>query len=86
MRAVLRALRRPEHVYRSIIVAGTNGKGSTSATLASILTASGYKTGLYTSPHLVDLREQQTEPPDFSIRVILYKDCSGRHKPSTIFT
>ncbi len=58
MRAVLRALRRPEHVYRSIIVAGTNGKGSTSATLASILTASGYKTGLYTSPHLVDLRER----------------------------
>lgn len=58
MRAVLRALRRPQHAYRSIIVAGTNGKGSTSATLASILTASGYKTGLYTSPHLVNLRER----------------------------
>ncbi|PYQ56396.1 MAG: bifunctional folylpolyglutamate synthase/dihydrofolate synthase, partial [Acidobacteria bacterium] len=37
MRAVLRALRRPERAYPSIIVAGTNGKGSTSATLASIL-------------------------------------------------
>jgi len=58
MRAILRALRRPERAYRSIIVAGTNGKGSTSATLASILTASGYKTGLYTSPHLVDIRER----------------------------
>jgi len=58
MRAVLRALGRPERAYPSIIVAGTNGKGSTSATLASILTASGYKTGLYTSPHLVDLRER----------------------------
>ena len=58
MRAVLRALGRPEHAYPSIIVAGTNGKGSTSATLASILTASGYKTGLYTSPHLVELRER----------------------------
>jgi len=58
MRAILRALGRPQHAYRSIIVAGTNGKGSTSATLASILTASGYRTGLYTSPHLVDIRER----------------------------
>jgi dihydrofolate synthase / folylpolyglutamate synthase len=58
MRAILRALRRPQRAYRSIIVAGTNGKGSTSATLASILTSSGYKTGLYTSPHLVDIRER----------------------------
>jgi dihydrofolate synthase / folylpolyglutamate synthase len=58
MRAVLRALRHPERDFRSIIIAGTNGKGSTSATLASILTASGARTGLYTSPHLVDLRER----------------------------
>ncbi|HEV2722086.1 MAG TPA: folylpolyglutamate synthase/dihydrofolate synthase family protein [Thermoanaerobaculia bacterium] len=58
MRALLRALGRPERAYRSIIVAGTNGKGSTSATLDSILRASGYRTGLYTSPHLVDLRER----------------------------
>ena len=58
MRAVLRALGRPEHAVPPIIVAGTNGKGSTSATLASILAASGYKTGLYTSPHLVELRER----------------------------
>ncbi len=58
MRAVLQALRRPQRAYRSIIVAGTNGKGSTSATLASILAESGYTTGLYTSPHLVDIRER----------------------------
>ena len=58
MRAVLRALRHPERACASIIIAGTNGKGSTSATLASILTASGKRTGLYTSPHLVDLRER----------------------------
>lgn len=58
MRALLRALRRPHTAYRSIIIAGTNGKGSTSATLASILTDSGYRTGLYTSPHLVDIRER----------------------------
>ena len=58
MRAVLRVLGRPQNAYRSVIVAGTNGKGSTSATLASILTESGYTTGLYTSPHLVDIRER----------------------------
>lgn len=58
MRAVLRALRHPEREFRSIIIAGTNGKGSTSATLSSILTASGAQTGLYISPHLVDLRER----------------------------
>lgn len=60
IRAILRRLGRPERTYRSIIVAGTNGKGSTSATLASILTASGYRTGHYTSPHLVHIRERWT--------------------------
>lgn len=60
IRAILRQLGRPERAYRSIIVAGTNGKGSTSATLASILTASGYRTAHYTSPHLVDIRERWT--------------------------
>jgi len=58
MRAFLRVLGYPERAYPSIIVAGTNGKGSTSATLASILNGSGYRTGLYTSPHLVELRER----------------------------
>src|SRR5258708_35812465 len=58
MRALLRALRRPETQVPAIIVSGTNGKGSTSATLASILHASRYRTGLYTSPHLVNVRER----------------------------
>lgn len=58
MHALLTALDRPERACPPIIVAGTNGKGSTSATLASILNASGYRTGLYTSPHLVELRER----------------------------
>jgi dihydrofolate synthase/folylpolyglutamate synthase len=58
MRALLRELGNPERACPSIIVAGTNGKGSTSLTLASILNASGYRTGLYTSPHLVELRER----------------------------
>ena len=58
IRALLRTIGNPHRAYPSIIVAGTNGKGSTSATLASILHASGYRAGLYTSPHLVDLRER----------------------------
>lgn len=48
----------PHRKFRSIHVAGTNGKGSTSHLLASVLQANGYKTALYTSPHLVDFRER----------------------------
>ena len=48
----------PHKKFRTIHVAGTNGKGSTSHTLAAILQESGYKVGLYTSPHLVDFRER----------------------------
>ena len=60
MRALLRPLRNPHRAYPSIIVAGTNGKGSTCAALTSILGEAGYRTGLYTSPHLVDIRERWT--------------------------
>ena len=60
MRALLRALGNPHRAYPSVIVAGTNGKGSTSAMLTSILNASGKRTGHYTSPHLVGLRERWT--------------------------
>jgi dihydrofolate synthase/folylpolyglutamate synthase len=52
------ALGNPQHQFKSIHVAGTNGKGSTSHMLASILQTAGFKTGLYTSPHLVDFRER----------------------------
>lgn len=48
----------PHRLYKTIHVAGTNGKGSCSHTLAAILQAQGYKVGLYTSPHLVDFRER----------------------------
>ena len=48
----------PHRKFRTIHVAGTNGKGSCSHTLAAILQSAGYKTGLYTSPHLVDFRER----------------------------
>jgi dihydrofolate synthase/folylpolyglutamate synthase len=52
------ALGNPQQQFKSIHIAGTNGKGSTSHMLASILQTAGYKTGLYTSPHLVDFRER----------------------------
>ncbi|WP_338409279.1 folylpolyglutamate synthase/dihydrofolate synthase family protein [uncultured Flavobacterium sp.] len=48
----------PENSFKSIHVAGTNGKGSTSSLLASVLQESGYKVGLYTSPHLKDFKER----------------------------
>ena len=51
-------LNHPEHSFKSIHVAGTNGKGSTSHMLASVLQEAGYKVGLYTSPHLKDFRER----------------------------
>jgi dihydrofolate synthase/folylpolyglutamate synthase len=58
MRVLLRALDHPERRFPSVLIAGTNGKGSTGATLASILHASGLHTGLYTSPHLLRINER----------------------------
>ncbi len=58
MRLLLQEMRHPENSFPSVLIAGTNGKGSTAATLASILRASGLKTGLYTSPHLVRINER----------------------------
>src|SRR6266481_9838549 len=58
MHVLLAALGHPENSFPTVLVAGTNGKGSTAATLASILQASGLKTGLYTSPHLVRINER----------------------------
>lgn len=55
---LLASLDHPESAYPSIHVAGTNGKGSTSSILASVLSASGFRTGLYTSPHLIDFTER----------------------------
>jgi dihydrofolate synthase / folylpolyglutamate synthase len=58
MRILLGALNHPERKFPAVLIAGTNGKGSTAATLASILQASGLRTGLYTSPHLVRINER----------------------------
>jgi dihydrofolate synthase/folylpolyglutamate synthase len=58
VRTLLSALGDPQLRFRSVLIAGTNGKGSTAATLASILTVSGARAGLYTSPHLERVNER----------------------------
>ncbi len=54
----LESIGSPQNAYKTIHIAGTNGKGSTAAMLDAVLRAQGYKTGLFTSPHLVTLRER----------------------------
>lgn len=58
MRVLAAALGDPQTQFPSVLIAGTNGKGSTSATLASILRTAGYRVGLYTSPHLMRVNER----------------------------
>ena len=58
MKALLKKLGEPHKKIRSVHIAGTKGKGSTATMLAEMLKACGYKVGLYTSPHIVDIRER----------------------------
>lgn len=58
MRRLLAALGNPERAFLSLHIAGTKGKGSTAHLTEAVLREAGYKTGLYTSPHLVDMRER----------------------------
>jgi dihydrofolate synthase/folylpolyglutamate synthase len=58
IRALLATLGDPQKQFRSVLIAGTNGKGSTAATLASILNSAGLRTALYTSPHLLRVNER----------------------------
>lgn len=58
IQTILEELENPETHFKTIHIAGTNGKGSTGAMLQSIFRASGYKTGFFTSPHLIDFRER----------------------------
>ena len=65
----------PHTAFQSIHIAGTNGKGSCSHTLAAILQSAGYRVGLYTSPHLVDFRERiringEPIPQEYVIRFV----------------
>ncbi len=58
IRRLMTALNEPHRRFRSVHIAGTNGKGSTAAMVAAVLVAAGYRTGLYTSPHLIDFTER----------------------------
>ena len=58
IKALLKALGNPQDKVPGIIIAGTNGKGSVAAAISSILSAQGYKAGLYTSPHLINITER----------------------------
>src|SRR5207302_3213912 len=88
MRTLLRRMRNPQAHFKSIHVAGTKGKGSTCAMIASMLQACGYKVGLYTSPHLVDIRERFTingemiSPGEFSKLVKSVEPIVARMKPT----
>ncbi len=84
MRILAAALGDPQATFPSVLIAGTNGKGSTAATLASILTTAGYRTGLYTSPHLSRVNERiqidgaQIPDEDFA-RLYFQVDETARH-------
>ncbi len=86
--AICNLLGNPENKFKSIHVAGTNGKGSTSHMLASILQSAGFKVGLYTSPHLKDFRERikingELIPPEYVIDFVAkYKSDFEAIQPS----
>ena len=81
---LLAALGNPERAYRSVQIAGTNGKGSTAVMLDSICRAAGIKCGLYTSPHLVSITERitfsgtQISPEEFAACVTTVRDVSAQ--------
>jgi dihydrofolate synthase/folylpolyglutamate synthase len=87
MRALLKRLGNPQDSFRSVHVAGTKGKGSTCTMIAAMLQATGYKVGLYTSPHLVDVRERITvngemiHQSDFARLVRTLEPILARSKP-----
>ncbi|HEY6376270.1 MAG TPA: Mur ligase family protein [Edaphobacter sp.] len=83
MRILAAALGDPQATFPSILIAGTNGKGSTAATLSSILTTAGYRTALYTSPHLSRVNERiQVDgtpiPDDDFARIYFHVDDTAR--------
>jgi dihydrofolate synthase / folylpolyglutamate synthase len=86
--ALCNALGQPQHAFKTVHVAGTNGKGSSSHMLAAVLQSAGYKTGLYTSPHLKSFTERVRVngaelPQDYLIRFVEeHKDLFERVKPS----
>jgi dihydrofolate synthase / folylpolyglutamate synthase len=88
MRTLLRRLGNPQDSFKSVHVAGTKGKGSTCTMIASMLQATGYRVGLYTSPHLVDVREricingEMISQSEFAHLVRLMEPIIRRMKPA----
>jgi len=91
MRSLLRRMDNPHEDFRSVHVAGTKGKGSTCVMTAAMLQACGYKVGLYTSPHLVDIREriridgEMISQHDFARLVRMIEPIMARIRPSPSF-
>src|SRR5580765_6039640 len=91
MRTLLRKLGNPQDHFRSVHVAGTKGKGSTCSMVAAMLTACGYKVGLYTSPHLIDVRERiqinghMIPTADFARLVSTVEPLVARVKPTPTY-
>src|SRR5262249_9986925 len=80
MRRLADAIGNPQRRFPSVLIAGTNGKGSTAATLAAITQAAGYRTGLYTSPHLVEINERMQinqEPISSAEFAVMYERVSA---------
>jgi dihydrofolate synthase/folylpolyglutamate synthase len=84
MRALMRELGHPERAFRSVIIAGTNGKGSVSAYLDTALRGAALRVGRYTSPHLIHIRERMTVGgrnignPEFERLVLAVRDAAER--------
>jgi len=91
MRLLLKRLGNPQDQFRSVHVAGTKGKGSTCAMIAAMLQANGYKVGMYTSPHLVDIREriqingEMISQTDFGRMARLVEPIVARSKPTPTY-
>jgi dihydrofolate synthase/folylpolyglutamate synthase len=89
IRRILNAIGNPQRTFKSIHIAGTNGKGSVAAMLSTILQSAGYKVGRYTSPHLVKFNERiciDNQPISDDDVISTWKQVSGaapetRHGP-----
>jgi dihydrofolate synthase / folylpolyglutamate synthase len=84
MQKLVRALDHPERSFKTVLIAGTNGKGSVSAYLDAALRGAALRTGCYTSPHLIDIRERitvsgkQISNTAFERHVLAVRDCAQR--------
>ncbi len=91
MKNLLKKIGNPQDHFRSVHIAGTKGKGSTCVMVASMLQACGYKVGIYTSPHLIDVRERivingvQIPVADFTRLIKLVEPIVAKSKPTPTY-